>query len=57
MTTIRALLGPTREYLEGKGIRFSDGDARTLLSDPETTHGVVFGFTTWSIPNDARPSF
>jgi catechol 2,3-dioxygenase-like lactoylglutathione lyase family enzyme len=45
------------EYLEGKGIRFSDGDARTLLSDPATTHGVVFGFTTWSIPNDARPSF
>jgi catechol 2,3-dioxygenase-like lactoylglutathione lyase family enzyme len=44
------------EYLEAKGVRFSDGDAQTILTDPSTTQGVVFGFTTWDIPNDARPT-
>ena len=48
-------LEAARQHLEKKGIAFSLRDENTLLTDPTTTHGAVFGFTTWKIPNDLRP--
>ncbi|HEY3942163.1 MAG TPA: VOC family protein [Acidimicrobiales bacterium] len=48
-------LPAARRYLESKGIAIAESDDSTLLTDPSTTHGAVFGFTTWQIPNDARP--
>jgi catechol 2,3-dioxygenase-like lactoylglutathione lyase family enzyme len=47
-------LAAARQYLESKGIAIADHDETTLLTDPLTTHGAVFGFTTWEIPNDQR---
>jgi catechol 2,3-dioxygenase-like lactoylglutathione lyase family enzyme len=43
-----------RRYLKAKGVAFAEQDENTLLTDPSTTHGAVFGFTTWDIPNDQR---
>jgi catechol 2,3-dioxygenase-like lactoylglutathione lyase family enzyme len=43
-----------RRYLKAKGVAFAEQDENTLLTDPSTTHGAVFGFTTWDIPNDLR---
>jgi catechol 2,3-dioxygenase-like lactoylglutathione lyase family enzyme len=48
-------LEAARRYLESKAVTFTHEDGNTLLTDPTTTHGVVFGFTTWEIPNDLRP--
>jgi catechol 2,3-dioxygenase-like lactoylglutathione lyase family enzyme len=42
-------------YLTSKGIAARSEDAETFLSDPATTHGVHWGFTTAEIPNDTRP--
>ena len=33
------------------------GQARAFVTDPETTHGVVMGFTTWDVPGDPRPDW
>jgi hypothetical protein len=44
-------LGAARDHLLSKGIAFSDDDGTTVLSDPATTHGVVWGFTTWDVPH------
>jgi catechol 2,3-dioxygenase-like lactoylglutathione lyase family enzyme len=44
-------------HLEGKGVKFSMVDATTLVSDPDTTHGCVMGFTTLEIPGDPRPDW
>ena len=49
------ILEAARQHLEKRGITFSLRDENTLLTDPATTHGAVFGFTTWKIPNDLRP--
>jgi hypothetical protein len=48
-------LGDAERYLRSKGIDFAHADGTTLYTDPATTHGVVFSFTTWEIPNDPRP--
>ena len=53
----RADLPAAEEYLRRKGVDFTHGDGTTLLTDPATTHGVVMGFTTWSIPGDTRPDW
>ena len=50
-------LNAARQYLETKAVAFSHEDATTLVTDPDTTHGAVFGFTTWDIPNDARKAY
>jgi catechol 2,3-dioxygenase-like lactoylglutathione lyase family enzyme len=50
-------LDAAKSYLESKSIAFSLQDETTLVTDPATTHGAVFGFTTWDIPNDARPAY
>jgi hypothetical protein len=50
-------LGGAESYLATKGVRAALNDGTTMLTDPATTHGVVMGFTTASIPNDARPDW
>lgn len=50
-------LGDAEAHLERKGVKFSHSDSTTLISDPETTHGAVMGFTTEVIPNDPRPDW
>ena len=42
------------EYLTAKGIKVLDRDDRTLITDPATTHGVPFRWTTWVVPGDPR---
>ena len=44
----------TEEYLTAKGIKVLDRDDRTLITDPATTHGVPFRWTTWVVPGDPR---
>jgi hypothetical protein len=29
-------------------------DDETVVTDPDTTHGCVLSFTTWTIPHDPR---
>jgi catechol 2,3-dioxygenase-like lactoylglutathione lyase family enzyme len=41
-------------YLQTKGIKPRDRDSSTLFTDPATTHGAVYGFTTWDVPDDPR---
>ncbi len=48
-------LAAARQHLVAKGVGVALEDEATLLTDPSTTHGVVLGFTTWSIPGDTRP--
>jgi catechol 2,3-dioxygenase-like lactoylglutathione lyase family enzyme len=50
-------LGEAESYLSSKGVRFAVRDDRFLFSDPESSQGVVFGFTTWDIPGDPRPAW
>ncbi|HEY3941197.1 MAG TPA: VOC family protein [Acidimicrobiales bacterium] len=50
-------LAAAESYLAEKGVAFAANDGVTMLSDPATTHGVVMGFTTWSIPGDPRPDW
>ena len=47
-------LDAVRRHLTSKGVGAAVDDGTTLLTDPATTHGVVMGFTTWSIPSDPR---
>ncbi|MGE0795117.1 MAG: VOC family protein [Acidimicrobiia bacterium] len=50
-------LASAEEHLHRKGVGLAHADGTTLLTDPASSHGVVFGFTTWSIPNDPRPDW
>ncbi|GAA3947178.1 VOC family protein [Microbacterium soli] len=47
-------LDKTKEYLEEKGIKTVARDDQTLISDPATTHGVPFRWTTWDVPGGPR---
>ena len=47
-------LDQAEKYLTSKGIKASSRDDTTLLTDPATTHGVPFRWTTWSVPGDPR---
>jgi catechol 2,3-dioxygenase-like lactoylglutathione lyase family enzyme len=47
-------LGVAARYLATKGIEARLDDATTFLSDPATTQGVHWAFTTAEIPKDAR---
>lgn len=44
-------------HLKEKGFAFTQQDEHNLISDPDTSQGVVFGFTTWDVPNDPRPTW
>ncbi|MDQ1430061.1 MAG: hypothetical protein QOF40_663 [Actinomycetota bacterium] len=50
-------LAAATRYLATKGIEPRVEDSTTFVSDPETTHGVHWGFTTAEIPNDSRPTW
>jgi catechol 2,3-dioxygenase-like lactoylglutathione lyase family enzyme len=41
-------------YLASKGITTLAADDETLLTDPATTHGVPFRWTTWDVPGGPR---
>jgi len=47
-------LDDTREYFESKGIATLDRDDQNLITDPATTHGVPFRWTTWDVPGGPR---
>ena len=47
-------LGQAEKYLASKGIKTVQRDDATLLTDPATTHGVPFRWTTWMVPGDPR---
>ncbi|MEU6644416.1 VOC family protein [Saccharomonospora sp. NPDC046836] len=47
-------LDATEAYLTSKGITTLARDERTLLTDPATTHGVPFRWTTWDVPGSPR---
>ena len=50
-------LATAARYLASKGIEARTEDSETFVSDPATTHGVHWAFTTAAIPNDARPAW
>jgi len=50
-------LGAAERYLASKGVEARVEDSETFVSDPATTHGVHWGFTTATIPNDSRPEW
>lgn len=47
-------LDATQEYLESHGIGIAGRNDDTLVTDPATTHGVVFRWTTWDVPGGPR---
>jgi catechol 2,3-dioxygenase-like lactoylglutathione lyase family enzyme len=47
-------LDRAEKYLTSKGIKVAERDEATLLTDPATTHGVPFRWTTWTVPGDPR---
>jgi catechol 2,3-dioxygenase-like lactoylglutathione lyase family enzyme len=47
-------LDQAERYLAAKGIKVTERDSSTLLTDPATTHGVPFRWTTWTVPGDRR---
>jgi len=47
-------LAQAEKYLTSKGLRVTHRDDQTILIDPETTHGALFRFTSWSVPDDPR---
>jgi catechol 2,3-dioxygenase-like lactoylglutathione lyase family enzyme len=47
-------LDQAEQYLTAKGVKTVDRDHDTLVTDPATTHGAVFRFTTWAVPGDSR---
>ncbi|HEY3942206.1 MAG TPA: VOC family protein [Acidimicrobiales bacterium] len=47
-------LGAAETYLASKGVKTTANDGSTFFTDPDTTWGVVMGFTTATIPNDTR---
>ncbi|MFZ3415620.1 VOC family protein [Arthrobacter sp. 3Tela_A] len=53
--TFRVLdLDDTRRYFESKGIATVARDDHTLITDPTTTHGAAFRWTTWDVPGGPR---
>jgi len=47
-------LDRAEDYLTAKGITVLERDDRTLITDPATTQGVPFRWTTWVVPGDPR---
>ena len=47
-------LDDTEAYFTGKGIRTAGRDDQTLITDPKTTFGVPFRWTTWDVPGGPR---
>ena len=47
-------LDQAERYLTSKGLKVADRDESTLVTDPATTHGAAFRWTTWTVPGDPR---
>lgn len=47
-------LDETKEYFDSVGIATLSRDDNTLITDPTTTHGVPFRWTTWDVPSGPR---
>jgi catechol 2,3-dioxygenase-like lactoylglutathione lyase family enzyme len=47
-------LDATKEYFDSKGIATLARDDQTLITDPATTRGVPFRWTTWDVPGGPR---
>ncbi|MFU8945511.1 VOC family protein [Mycetocola zhadangensis] len=47
-------LDATEEYFASKGIKTLSRDDQTLVTDPATTQGVPFRWTTWDVPGGPR---
>lgn len=47
-------LDATHAYVGTKGTVTLDRDKHTLITDPTTTHGGLFRWTTWDIPGGIR---
>jgi catechol 2,3-dioxygenase-like lactoylglutathione lyase family enzyme len=47
-------LGKAEQYLKSKGIETLERDGSTLITRPDTTHGVMFRWTTSDVPGDPR---
>jgi len=47
-------LDRAEKYFTSKGIKVLERDDSTLVTDPATTQGVPFRWTTWSVPGDPR---
>lgn len=47
-------LDATAAYFETKGIRILERDGSTMVTDPATTHGALFRWTTWDVPGGPR---
>jgi hypothetical protein len=47
-------LDRAERYLTSKGIKVAERDDITLLTDPATTHGAPFRWTTAPVPGDPR---
>jgi hypothetical protein len=50
-------LDDARRHLERKSLKVTSSGPTAFVTDPETTHGVVMGFTTWEVPDDPRPDW
>jgi catechol 2,3-dioxygenase-like lactoylglutathione lyase family enzyme len=50
-------VGAAARYLASKGVEPRAEDSETFVSDPATTFGVHWGFTTAEIPHDSRPAW
>ena len=47
-------LDATADYLTSHAITTVARDEQTLVTDPATTHGVPFRWTTWDVPGGPR---
>jgi hypothetical protein len=47
-------LDRAEKHLTSKGVKVAERDASTLVTDPATTHGAPFRWTTWTVPGDPR---
>jgi catechol 2,3-dioxygenase-like lactoylglutathione lyase family enzyme len=47
-------LDRAEKYLTARGIKVTERDESTLITDPAATHGVPFRWTTWVVPGDPR---
>jgi len=47
-------LDETEAYLTSKGVTTVVRDEHTVVSDPATTHGVMFRWTDWDVPGGPR---
>ena len=50
-------LDDAQRDLKRKSVKVTWSSPTAFVTDPETTHSVVMGFTTWEVPDDPRPDW